>query len=110
MTVGTLGASAAYCVGFWSRGRRTLAMKTWRLALVAESGERVSRSRALLRYLACLIGPALAIAAFAVLQRTGNGRWALVLLAVNYVWSLVEADRRFLQDRIAGTRLVTARP
>jgi hypothetical protein len=30
----------------------------------------------------------------------------VALLAVNYAWALVNSDRQFLHDRIAGTRLV----
>jgi uncharacterized RDD family membrane protein YckC len=104
--VAAIAVSAAYCGWFWSRGRRSLSMKTWRLALATASGESVSVPRALLRYVTCGIGPGVAIAAFVVLQPSGHGRWALVLLATNYAWALVDQDRRFLQDRIAGTRLV----
>jgi uncharacterized RDD family membrane protein YckC len=100
-----IAATAAYCGWFWSRGRRTLAMKTWRIELAA-AGEPLSVSRALARYLACFIGPAVAIAAFVALQPLGQGRWAGALLATNYVWALLDPDRRFLQDRIAGTGLV----
>jgi uncharacterized RDD family membrane protein YckC len=32
------------------------------------------------------------------------------LLAVNYGWALLDPDRRFLHDRIAGTRLVAETP
>jgi uncharacterized RDD family membrane protein YckC len=104
--VATIAVSAAYCGWLWSGGRRTLAMKTWRLALACTSGGSVSVPRALLRYVTCGIGPSLAIAAFVMLQPSGHGRWALTLLATNYAWALVDRDRRFLQDRIAGTRLL----
>jgi uncharacterized RDD family membrane protein YckC len=102
----TIALSAAYCVGLWSGGRRTLAMKTWRIAMATAGRAPVSLPRALLRYLACWIGPALSIAAFVALQPLGHGRWALIALAIDYAWALVDPDRRFLQDRVAGTRLV----
>jgi uncharacterized RDD family membrane protein YckC len=104
-----LAAFAAYCAWGWSDGRRTLPMKTWRLAMESTSGTPVSLSRAALRYVACWIGPGLAIAADAGMRPLGYSRWAVALLAVNYVWALVNADRQFLQDRVAGTRLVIAR-
>jgi uncharacterized RDD family membrane protein YckC len=104
--VATIAVSAAYCGWLWSGGRRTLAMKTWRLALACASGGSVSVPRALLRYVTCGIGPSLAIAAFVMLQPSGHGRWALTLLATNYAWALIDRDRRFLQDRIAGTQLL----
>jgi uncharacterized RDD family membrane protein YckC len=96
----------AYCAWGWSGGRRTLPMKTWRLAMESKGGAPVSISRAALRYVACWIGPGLAIATYAWLRPLGYGPWAVALLAVNYAWALVNSDRQFLHDRIAGTRLV----
>jgi uncharacterized RDD family membrane protein YckC len=99
-------AFGAYCAWGWSDGRRTLPMKTWRLAMESTRGSPVRLSRASLRYVACWIGPGLAIAAYAGLRPLGYSRWAVALLAVNYAWALVNSDRQFLQDRVAGTRLV----
>ena len=99
----------AYCVWGWSGDRRTLPMKTWRLAMEATEGAPVSLYRAALRYAAWWVGPALAIGAYVGLRPLGHGRWALALLAVNYAWVLVNADRQFLHDRVAGTRMVVAR-
>jgi hypothetical protein len=98
----------AYCAWGWSDGRRTLPMKTWRLAMESTEGTPVGLARAALRYVACWIGPGLAIAAYAGLRPLGFGRWAVALLAVNYAWAMVNSDRQFLQDRVAGTRLVVA--
>jgi hypothetical protein len=44
------------------------------------------------------------------LQPLGYARWASLLVAANYVWSLIDHDRQFLQDRIARTRLVLIDP
>ncbi len=76
--------AGAYFAVFWRKGQ-TLAMKTWRIRLVATSGGVPSRSQVWLRYsLACLNLAAL-----------GIGWWA----------ALWRQDRQFLQDRFAGTRL-----
>ena len=76
----------AYCVGFWSHGGHTLAMKTWRIRLLASSGTPVRPTQALLRYLLC---------------------WpSLGLCGIGVLWALVDRDRQFLHDRIAGTQLV----
>jgi uncharacterized RDD family membrane protein YckC len=99
-------ACGAYCIVLWSGGRRTLAMKTWGLALRADDGAAVAPQQAALRYLACWIGPLLAIGAYLALRPTGHQRWAVVLLAVNYVWALADPERLWLQDRLARTRLV----
>jgi hypothetical protein len=99
-----------YCAWFWSGARHSLPMKTWRLALRMATGGPVALPTATLRYLACWTGPAVAIASYQALQPLGYGRWAWLLLAVNYVWSLIDRDRQFLQDRLAGTRLVLTDP
>ena len=99
----------AYCAWGWSDGRRTLPMKTWRLAMESTRGAPVSLSRAALRYVACWISPALAIAGYAGLRPLGYGRWAVALLVINYAFALVSSDHQFLQDRVAGTRLVVVR-
>ena len=97
---------AAYFVWCWSNGRRTLAMKTWKLRLARVDGAMVAPRLALLRYLAAWIGPALAVAAYAALARYGWGAHAAWLVALNFLWALVDPDRQFLHDRIAGTRIV----
>jgi uncharacterized RDD family membrane protein YckC len=76
-----------YFVGFWSHGGQTLAMKTWRIRLLTQSGRAIRPAQALLRYLLC---------------------WpSLALGGVGIVWALFDRDGQFLHDRIAGTRLIT---
>ena len=41
-----------YFIGFWTGGRRTLPMKTWRIALVRADGRPVDAKTAVVRYLA----------------------------------------------------------
>lgn len=100
----------AYSVWLWTGGRRTLPMKTWRITLEIAGGAAVNARQALLRYLACWIAPGCAIAAYLLLRPHGHGRWALALLALNHAWALIDRDRQFLHDRIAGTRLVEEFP
>ena len=97
---------ALYFVWSWTGGRRTLPLKTWRMRVALPDGQPLSSKSALLRYLAAWIGPALALCAYAILRNTGYGPFALALLAVNFLWALVDRDRQFLHDRIAGTRVV----
>ena len=77
----------AYFTWFWSRGRRTLAMKTWRLQITAKDGSPLSPQRAFGRY--CLA-------------------W-LTLTGASILWALVDSERLFLHDRLAGTRLVLSK-
>jgi len=76
---------AIYFIWCWLRGGQTLAMKTWRIRVVSREGHgRLRPRQALLRYL------------FA---------W---LLPVSMFWALVDRDRQFLHDRLAGSLLVPA--
>lgn len=97
-----------YFVWFWVHGGQTLAMKTWRVRLVAVSGAAVGYPRAALRYLLAwgwfLPGMALAWAVEA------HGAMLLLIPAANLLlWALLaflDPQRQFLHDRIAGTRLI----
>jgi uncharacterized RDD family membrane protein YckC len=73
---------AAYFLWCWLRGGQTLAMRAWRIRLVD-------------------VTPGKAVLRFAL---------ALLLLPVSVPWALVDRDRQFLHDRLAGTRLICARP
>ncbi len=75
-----------YFLWFWSHGGQTPAMKAWRIRVVTASGHPVRPAQALARYLLC---------------------WpSLALAGVGIVWALLDRDRLFLHDRLAGTRLV----
>lgn len=103
---GVFSVAMAYCTWSWSAGRRTLPMKTWRLRLLTTAGRPVSLGRAALRYLAFWIGPTLAVGAHLALRAQGLGAHAAWLVAFNFLWALIDPDRQFLHDRLAGTRLV----
>ncbi len=77
------GVYFCYC---WSRGGQTLPMKTWRIRLVTAGGGPVTVGTAVVRYLLALLS-------------LGAG-------GLGFAWSLMDRDRQFLHDRIAGTRLV----
>ncbi|WP_295510048.1 RDD family protein [Accumulibacter sp.] len=75
-----------YCLWFWSDGRQTLAMKTWRIRLLGRDGQPVRPAQALLRYLLC---------------------WPSIALGgIGILWAVVDRERLFLHDRLAGTQLV----
>lgn len=101
-----VAAAAVYYAWCWSDGRRTLPQKTWRLRLVDRRGRPLARRQALVRYAAAWIGPAMALAGYGALHAIGYGRNALAFAALNYCWAIVDPDRQFLHDRIAGTLVV----
>lgn len=104
--VALFALGAAYYTWTWSDGRRTLPMKTWRLALVTQDGAPLDRRRAFLRYVAAWLGPAAALGCYVLLQPLGWGALAWPLLALNWLASFVDPDGHFLHDRIAGSRIV----
>ena len=82
-----------YFVWYWRRQGQTLAMQTWRLALVnAADGRQPDLLHCWLRY--ALAWPSL---------------W---LGGIGLLWALIDRDRQFLHDRLAGTCIVLlpARP
>ena len=97
---------ALYFVWSWTGGRRTLPLKTWRMRVALADGTPPSPKVALLRYLSAWIGPVLALSAYAIVRDTGYGRFALALLVLNFAWALIDPQRQFLHDRIAGTRIL----
>ncbi len=77
---------AIYFVWCWLRGGQTLAMKTWRIRVVARNGHApLTPAAALARFVCALL---------------------LVPTLVGILWALVDRDRQFLHDRLAGSLLL----
>lgn len=75
-----------YFVGFWVSKGQTLAMRTWHFRLKNKDGSPPRPAQALLRYLLC---------------------WPSIgLFGIGYFWALLDPERQFLHDRLAGTRIV----
>jgi uncharacterized RDD family membrane protein YckC len=107
LTAFIVAVLGVYCSWFWSRGQ-TLAMKTWRIAIVDRYGRRPTQGRALLRYLFCSIWvvPPLVWA-----DRFHLARWDIAAVFFGWValWALasrLHPQRQFWHDVLAGTRLV----
>ena len=96
-----VAVAGIYFTRFWTKGRRTLPMKTWGLGLLGPSESPLGSRVAIIRYFAGWIGPLTGLAGYALW-----GRWGLLAGLLNYYWAWLDPDRRFLHDRIAGTRIV----
>jgi uncharacterized RDD family membrane protein YckC len=71
----------------WRHGGQTLALKTWRMRIVTREDAPLTWTRALRRYAVALPGA--------------------LLFGAGFLWALVDRERLFLHDRLAGTRIVT---
>jgi uncharacterized RDD family membrane protein YckC len=103
-----LAVLAAYFMWCWLRGGQTLAMKTWRIRLVAPGHARLPPRTALLRLAlaAVLLGAFWAALLAAFVHREPWLAFAsLALAGSSFGWALVDRDGQFLHDRLAGTRL-----
>ncbi len=99
----------AYFVWCWTHGGQTLPMKTWRLRVVrAKDGAPVSWQRAIVRYALAWLWFLPPLALHPLLGLTVPQ--TLLIAAVWFVaWAATGrclADRQFLHDRLAGTRIV----
>ncbi len=102
---------AVYFVWFWSHGGQTVAMKTWRVKVVARNGQPLGQGRALARYLASWLWfvPALSAIELSGLKSgaaMGGTALAGVLAYAGLVW--LHPERQFLHDVLCGTRVVDA--
>ncbi len=100
----------AYGAWFWSAGRQTLPMKTWRIEIVTAAGAPLSLRRALARAVLAWLWVMPALALSAALHATPRDT-GLLLVAGVVLWagtSMLRADRQFLHDALVGTRLRSA--
>ncbi len=76
----------AYFGWLWKRSGQTLAMQTWKIRLVPTDGGPLTTRQVFLRY--SLAWP------------------SLLAGGIGILWALIDRDRQFLHDRLAGTRLI----
>ena len=81
--------AGTYLVWFWTRSGQTLPMKTWGIRVVRADGAALGTARAIHRYVLALLG--------------------LAALGLGFAWALLDPERQFLHDRLAGTALVDAK-
>jgi len=70
----------------WRRGGQTLALKTWHMRLVTRDGARLTWGHALRRFAFALPGT--------------------LLFGAGFLWALVDREKLFLHDRLAGTKII----
>lgn len=75
-----------YFVWQWRHGGQTLPMKTWHLKLVTCDGAPLTLRCGIYRFVIALAG--------------------LMLFGGGFLWALVDQERQFLHDRLAGTKII----
>lgn len=104
---------AVYFVWFWTHGGQTVAMKAWRIRLVAADGGPLGQARAMARYVLAWLwfGPGFVVAWAADLHRGGTLTLAMTAGALAYAGTaLLHPDRQFMHDVLCRTRLVDVHP
>lgn len=103
---------ALYFTWFWSVRGQTLPMQTWRIRVVTTQGEPLSRSRALIRYVASYAWFAPAFLVATVNGWTFGPKFAAigVGVVVYALLALLHPQRQFWHDALCGTRLIPERP
>ncbi|MDO5687635.1 MAG: RDD family protein [Neisseria sp.] len=104
-----------YFVGAWRKKEQTLAMKTWNIVLKSANGQRASRKQLNLRFIwATLLLLLIPSAVYLVARHYGHEpKSALVLGMLWWIlpwgWALLNRERQFLYDVLAGTALFSAK-
>lgn len=102
---------------FWTHGGQTLGMKTWRIKLINENGQKVSWSQALLRYLCALpswsfilygmIGLKWGSLPFPEVLTWINNIPMGIILGVGLVMLYIEQRPDNWRDRFSHTRIIS---
>ncbi|MDM7942978.1 MAG: RDD family protein [Hydrogenophaga sp.] len=104
-------AFGIYFGWFWAKGQ-TLAMKTWRIRVVDRHGKALTQGRAVWRYALSWLWVLPPLAVAGLTQMSGQ-QLSVLLAGWVVVWALLSrfhAERQFLHDALAGTRLVHDEP
>lgn len=103
-----------YFVWYWHKHGQTLAMQTWKMALVRADGGKPSLAQLIIRY---VLAWAIPLAMIYIIRHLLADmphtlpRWYPYLGAsVGLIWALFDRDRQFLHDRLAGTRIIFKHP
>ncbi|VAW72256.1 hypothetical protein MNBD_GAMMA10-1664 [hydrothermal vent metagenome] len=71
---------------FWTHGGQTLGMKTWRIKLISNETDKISRKQAVIRYFAAVLS------------------WSVV--GLGFLWSLIDRKKRCWHDILSASQLV----
>jgi len=73
--------------GFWTHGGQTLGMRTWKIKIIADNGNKVTWKQAAVRFCAAAV--------------------ALIPVGIGFLWMLIDSERLAWHDRLSATRLIS---
>jgi len=77
--------SVGFYVWFWTHGGQTLGMKTWRIKLISDNAQIISREQAIKRYFTALFS------------------W--IFFGAGFIWSLIDSRKRTWHDILSASHL-----
>ena len=93
---------------FWTHGGQTLGMKVWRMKLLRKDGSTPRWRDVLVRFgatSACFYA-LLMLVGLGLLSVKSASILASVVVALSFLWILVDHEQRAWHDRISGTQLI----
>ena len=73
--------------GFWTNGGQTLGMRTWKIKIITDSGDKVTWKHAAIRFCAAAV--------------------AYIPAGIGLLWMLFDSERLAWHDRLSATRLIS---
>ena len=73
--------------GFWTHGGQTLGMRTWKIKIITDNGNKVTWKHAAIRFCAATL--------------------ALIPAGIGFLWMLIDSERLAWHDRLSATRLIS---
>jgi len=73
--------------GFWTHGGQTLGMRTWKIKIISDNGNKVTWRQAAMRFCAAVV--------------------ALIPIGIGFLWMLIDSERLAWHDRWSTTRLIS---
>lgn len=98
---------AIYFSYFWSHGQ-TVAMKAWKIRILDVQGQKITKLRALLRYILCFIWIAIPLISFEFLEFNNTKNVSLTLMWI-LIWTIISRfnpKKQFIYELLSGTMLV----
>jgi len=73
--------------GFWTHGGQTLGMRTWKIKIIADEGDKVTWKQSAIRFVSAAL--------------------ALLPAGIGFIWMLFDSERLTWHDRLSATRLIS---